>query len=47
MLDRFGAGGEAQWELVMAASVIATVPLILLFLAAQRYFIEGANPQRR
>jgi ABC-type glycerol-3-phosphate transport system permease component len=27
--------------------VIATVPLILLFLAAQRYFIEGANPQRR
>ncbi|HEV7899184.1 MAG TPA: carbohydrate ABC transporter permease [Planosporangium sp.] len=47
VLDRFGTGGEAQWELVMAASVIATVPLVLLFLAAQRYFIEGANPQRR
>ena len=47
VLDRFGNGGEAQWELVMAASAIATVPLILLFLVAQRYFLEGANPQRR
>jgi multiple sugar transport system permease protein len=47
VLDRFGAGGEAQWELVMAASVVATVPMVLLFLAAQRHFIEGADPQRR
>jgi multiple sugar transport system permease protein len=46
VLDRFGAGGESQWELVMTASVIATIPMVLLFLVAQRYFIEGANPQR-
>jgi ABC-type glycerol-3-phosphate transport system permease component len=28
------------------ASVVATVPMILLFLVAQKHFIEGANPQR-
>jgi multiple sugar transport system permease protein len=47
VLDRFGLGGESQWEIVMTASVVTTVPMVLLFLAAQRYFIEGANPQQR
>jgi len=47
VLDRFGTGGESEWELVMTASVIATIPMIALFLVAQRYFIEGANPQQR
>lgn len=42
VLDRFGEGGEAQWELVMAASTVATVPLVLLFLLAQRHFVRGA-----
>ncbi|WP_434443995.1 carbohydrate ABC transporter permease [Lentzea sp. E54] len=46
VLDRFGQGGEAQWELVMAASVVATVPMILLFLVAQRYFVRGVVTQR-
>ncbi|HEV7909134.1 MAG TPA: carbohydrate ABC transporter permease [Pseudonocardiaceae bacterium] len=45
VLDRFGEGGEAQWEIVLAASVIATVPMILLFLVAQRYFVRGAVTQ--
>jgi multiple sugar transport system permease protein len=34
---RFGI----QWNLMMAASLAVTFPLILLFFVAQRYFIEG------
>ena len=30
-----------QWHLQMAASVISIVPVILLFVAAQKYFIRG------
>ncbi|CAM4141480.1 carbohydrate ABC transporter permease [Kibdelosporangium persicum] len=45
ILDRFGEGGESQWELVLAASTIATAPMILLFLFAQRYFVRGLTTQ--
>ncbi len=31
----------AKYELMMAASVLMTVPVILLFFAAQRHFIQG------
>ncbi|MGC4892685.1 carbohydrate ABC transporter permease [Micromonospora sp. DT31] len=41
ILDRFGYGGEQQWEVVLAGSVIATVPMIILFFLAQRHFVEG------
>jgi multiple sugar transport system permease protein len=41
VLDRFGYGGEQQWEVVLAGSVIATVPMIILFFLAQRHFVEG------
>lgn len=30
-----------EWHLLMAASVMATVPLLLVFFAAQKRFIEG------
>lgn len=33
--------GQTQWAIWMAASVISTVPMILLFFFAQRFFIEG------
>jgi multiple sugar transport system permease protein len=33
--------GPPNWSLWMAASVIFTVPMIVLFFCAQRYFIEG------
>lgn len=36
---RFGV----QWNLMMAASLAVTLPLILLFFVAQRYFIEGVT----
>ncbi len=41
IVDRFGQGGEMQWELVMAATVILTVPMVLIFLLGQRYFVRG------
>ncbi|MFB9237780.1 carbohydrate ABC transporter permease [Plantactinospora siamensis] len=42
ILDRFGYGGDhQQWEVVLAGSVIATVPMIILFFLAQRHFVEG------
>jgi multiple sugar transport system permease protein len=47
VLDRFGQGGEAQWELVLAASVVATVPMIAVFLLLQRHFLQGIVTQSR
>lgn len=41
VLDQFGKGGESQWEVVLAASVIATGPMLVVFLVAQRYFVQG------
>jgi multiple sugar transport system permease protein len=34
-------GGQGQFHLVMAASVIITLPMVIIFFLAQRYFIEG------
>jgi multiple sugar transport system permease protein len=34
-------GGQGEFHLVMAASVIITLPMIIVFFLAQRYFIEG------
>jgi multiple sugar transport system permease protein len=39
--DQFGQGGEGQWEVVLAASVVATVPVLVIFFLGQRYFVEG------
>lgn len=41
VLDQFGQGGEMQWEVVLAASVISTLPMIVAFFLAQRYFVQG------
>jgi multiple sugar transport system permease protein len=40
-------GGNGDYQLILAATVLATVPLIILFFLAQRYFIEGINLQGR
>jgi multiple sugar transport system permease protein len=34
-------GGQGEFQLVMAASVVVTLPMIIVFFLAQRYFIEG------
>jgi multiple sugar transport system permease protein len=33
--------GVSHWELLMAASVMAVIPVIVLFFVTQRYFIQG------
>ena len=35
------AESVVQWGQVMAMSFLAVVPVILLFFAAQKYFVEG------
>ena len=32
---------RASWELVFAAGTLMTIPVILLFIFAQRYFVQG------
>jgi multiple sugar transport system permease protein len=32
---------DAEWDLLMAASVLITLPMIVVFFSAQRYFMEG------
>jgi multiple sugar transport system permease protein len=41
ILDQGGQGGEGQWEVVLAASVIATLAMLIIFFLGQRYFVEG------
>ncbi len=33
--------GEGHFELLMAAAVITTLPMVILFFVGQRYFVEG------
>ena len=32
---------DVQWNLVMAATLLAIMPLIIVYLSAQRFFVEG------
>jgi multiple sugar transport system permease protein len=41
LVDNFGFGGEWHWEILITASVITTIPMIILFFLAQRHIIEG------
>ncbi|WP_221653852.1 carbohydrate ABC transporter permease [Actinotalea ferrariae] len=41
LVDQYGFGGEWHWEIIVTASVITTVPMIILFFLGQRHFIEG------
>jgi multiple sugar transport system permease protein len=42
-LQRFLGGHMTEWGYLMAASTMATVPIILLFFFTQRTFIEGIS----
>jgi multiple sugar transport system permease protein len=37
----FQGQNATQWGLVFAASLIAVVPVIIVFLVFQRYFVQG------
>jgi len=41
LVDAYGFGGEWHWEIIVTASVITTVPMIILFFIGQRHFVEG------
>ncbi|MEV4351295.1 carbohydrate ABC transporter permease [Actinoplanes sp. NPDC049596] len=41
------AGGQADYQYVMVASLLVTLPMLLLFSFGQRYFIEGVATQGR
>jgi multiple sugar transport system permease protein len=45
VIDTFGNGGEQHWEIIMAASLIATVPLIVMFAFAQKHIMDGIASQ--
>ncbi|GAA3454894.1 carbohydrate ABC transporter permease [Dactylosporangium matsuzakiense] len=41
------AGGHGDYQYVMVASLLVTIPMLLLFSFGQRYFIEGVATQGR
>jgi multiple sugar transport system permease protein len=47
IIDAFALSGEYHWEIAMAASLIATVPMIVVFALAQRQFLDGLATQAR
>lgn len=47
-LQKFVRGSQGsvfgrQWNLLMAANIVVTVPIVALFFSAQRYFVEGIS----
>lgn len=41
LVDQYGFGGEWHWEIIVTASVITTIPMIVLFFLGQKQFING------
>jgi multiple sugar transport system permease protein len=41
------AGGQGDYQLIMAALVLSTLPMLIIFAFGQRYFIEGISLQGR
>ncbi|MDQ6899642.1 MAG: carbohydrate ABC transporter permease [Candidatus Dormibacteraeota bacterium] len=40
-VDEFGKGGIQRWDLVMTASVLFTIPMLVIFFLGQKHFIRG------
>jgi ABC-type glycerol-3-phosphate transport system permease component len=40
MIDFMGQHG-IEWDRLMAAATVATIPAVVLFFAAQRFFVRG------
>lgn len=49
LLNEFGptGGGHGEWQLIIAGTVIATIPMLIVFALGQRYFVEGIATQGR
>jgi multiple sugar transport system permease protein len=44
-LATFQGAHNTQWQLVAAANVMSMIPVVILFLAAQRFFVRGIATQ--
>jgi len=44
-LATFQGAHNTQWQLVAAANIMSMIPVVILFLAAQRYFVRGIATQ--
>ena len=47
-LQKFVRGSQGsvlgrKWNLLMAANIVVTIPIVALFFSAQRYFVEGIS----
>jgi multiple sugar transport system permease protein len=40
-LQSFQGQYTADWNLLMAASVVVLIPVLIIFFTLQRYFVEG------
>ena len=40
-LQNFMGQHNSEWNLLMALSTVITIPMIIVYFMAQRYFIEG------
>jgi multiple sugar transport system permease protein len=49
LLDLYGpsAGGHGDYQVIIAGTVLATLPMIIVFFLGQRYFVEGIQTQGR
>jgi multiple sugar transport system permease protein len=49
LLDQFGqgGGGEGEWNIILAGTVVLALPMIIIFAIFQRYFLEGIATQGR
>lgn len=49
VLDSFGlgGGGEGEWHIIIAGTLITVLPMIILFAIFQRYFVDGIATQGR
>ena len=41
LIDAYALSGEYHWEIAMAATLIATLPMIIVFAFAQRHILDG------
>jgi len=41
IINSFRTAYYVQWGLLMAATAVAILPVVVLYLLAQRYFVEG------
>ncbi|WP_295776490.1 carbohydrate ABC transporter permease [uncultured Microbacterium sp.] len=41
LVDAYGFGGEWHWEIIVTASVVATVPMIIVFFVGQKQIVRG------